>query len=108
MHEDPGRPVGPPWVKDDLHAARISEPVERRVDWASPHAAFSAGNGLKPRRNEVGSEPFQRGDVEGFLFLFVYPNRGASLRRAVAPSPFAAPTPAAVTVPPTFPPLFGG
>ena len=68
------------------------------MDGASSHAAFSAGNGFESRRNEVGSEPFQRGDVEGFLFHFVYPNRWASFRRVVAPVPLAAPTPAVVTV----------
>ena len=108
LHEDPGRSVGPPRVKDNLHGARTSEPVKRQVDGASPRAAFSAGNGLESRRNEVGSEPFQRGDVEGFLFHFVYPNRGASLRRVVAPAPTAAPNPVAATVLPTPPPLFGG
>ena len=87
LHEDPGRSVGPSRVKDNLHHAHISEPFKRGVDGASPYAAFSAGNGLKPGRKEVGSEPFQRGDVEGFLFHFVYPNRGASFRRDVAPPP---------------------
>ena len=108
LHEDAGRPIGPPRVKDNLHGAHIGEPVKRRVDGTSPHAAFRGGNGLESRRDEVGSEPFQRGDVEGFLFHFVYPNREASLRRVVAPPPPVAPTPVAATVPPTPPPLFGG
>ena len=89
LHEEPWRPVGPPRVKDDLHAERIGEPAERRVDWASPHAAFGAGDRLKPRRNEVGSEPFQRGDVEGFLFHSSirtwWPRCAEALRRSHLP-----------------------